>query len=95
MTLEEAIAHCEEMVCESACGQEHKQLAEWLRELRDRRSFARKAKELSLAEQPLPIDLVLKIGRDFQYSDRNFRGATFDTAKLLCDTIERLAKGKR
>lgn len=37
----------------------------------------------------LPVEEVLRIGRDFQASDQ-FRGATFDTAKLLCDTIERL-----
>lgn len=32
-------------------------------------------------------DQVLKIGRDFQNKD-GFRGAHFDTVKLLCDTIE-------
>ena len=37
----------------------------------------------------LDVDEVLRIGREFQASDA-FRGATFDTAKLLCDTIERL-----
>lgn len=36
-----------------------------------------------------PTSEVLKIGRDFQNTD-NFRGYTFDTAKLLCDHIERL-----
>ena len=30
---------------------------------------------------------VLKIGRDFQNKD-GFRGAHYDTVKLLCDTIE-------
>ena len=35
MTLEEAIKHCEERAkCGSSCGKEHKQLAEWLRELK-------------------------------------------------------------
>ncbi len=34
MTLEEAIEHCEEKACNnSACAAEHKQLAEWLKEL--------------------------------------------------------------
>ena len=37
----------------------------------------------------MSIDDVLKIGRDFQMSD-TWRGATHDTAKLLCDTIEML-----
>ena len=35
MTLEEAIKHCDEVssnLCD-ACGAEHRQLAEWLREL--------------------------------------------------------------
>lgn len=35
MTLDEAIQHCEEKaICGDACGLEHKQLAEWLRELK-------------------------------------------------------------
>ena len=34
MTLEEAIKHCEEKACgDSECNREHKQLAEWLKEL--------------------------------------------------------------
>ena len=34
MTLEEAIEHCEQKACEhSKCAEEHKQLAEWLKEL--------------------------------------------------------------
>ena len=34
MTIEEAIKHCEEKAkCSDACGLEHKQLANWLREL--------------------------------------------------------------
>ena len=42
-------------------------------------------------EPHLSTDEILRIGRDFQKSDR-WRGATFDTAKLLCDEIERLAR---
>lgn len=35
MTLDEAIQHCEEKSkCGTACGMEHKQLAEWLKELK-------------------------------------------------------------
>jgi len=37
----------------------------------------------------LPVEQVLKIGREFQDQDR-WRGAHYDTARLLCDTIERL-----
>ena len=54
MTLEEAIKHCEEVAekyCEKveegltaddfcdSCASEHRQLAEWLRELKHRRSY--------------------------------------------------------
>ena len=45
-------------------------------------------------EPHLSTNEILRIGRDFQKSDR-WRGATFDTAKLLCDEIERLAKVER
>ena len=35
MTLDEAIQHCEEKaLCGDICGLEHKQLAEWLKELK-------------------------------------------------------------
>ncbi len=35
MTLDEAIAHCDEKSCgNSECAAEHKQLADWLRELK-------------------------------------------------------------
>jgi hypothetical protein len=38
LTLDEAIEHCEEKACDnSQCSQEHKQLAEWLKELRELR----------------------------------------------------------
>lgn len=35
MTLDEAIAHAEEMVNDTPCGREHKQLADWLKKLRE------------------------------------------------------------
>ena len=35
------------------------------------------------------VEHVLKVGREFQMEDR-MRGAHYDTAKLLCDTIEYL-----
>ena len=47
MTLEEAIKHCEEKEKEQAlngcfaCAEEHKQLAEWLKELKDYREGSR------------------------------------------------------
>ena len=39
MTIEEAIKHCEENVCDNTeCSLEHKQLAEWLKELQELKS---------------------------------------------------------
>ena len=39
MTLEEAIKHAEEMAkCGGKCGEDHAQLAEWLKELKERRA---------------------------------------------------------
>lgn len=39
MTLREAIEHCKEKSCgNTVCAQEHKQLAEWLEELKELRS---------------------------------------------------------
>ena len=37
MTLDEAIAHAEDIAnrCDTSCGREHRQLADWLKELRD------------------------------------------------------------
>ena len=43
MTLDEAIKHCEEIAdskCDT-CGAEHKQLVEWLKELKDRKEKCR------------------------------------------------------
>lgn len=37
MTLEEAIKHCEEKINCTECGMQHKQLAEWLKELKSLR----------------------------------------------------------
>ena len=48
-----------------------------------------KKNEGQLFSPELPVDQVLKIGRDFQNQD-NWHGAHYDTARLLCDTIERL-----
>lgn len=39
MTLDEAIKHCNEVACKhDKCAMEHKQLAEWLKELKELRS---------------------------------------------------------
>ena len=38
MTLEEAIKHCEEKIDNTHCGLEHRQLRDWLIELKKRRN---------------------------------------------------------
>ena len=39
MTIDEAIEHCEEKTCDTACGVEHDQLGEWLKELKELRKL--------------------------------------------------------
>ena len=39
LTLDEAIKHCEEKTDCTQCGEEHRQLAEWLRELQKHRDL--------------------------------------------------------
>ena len=42
MTLDEAIKHCEEKSCgNSECAADHRQLADWLKELREYRNGKR------------------------------------------------------
>ena len=53
LTLDEAIKHCEEKTDCTQCGEEHKQLAEWLKELQ---------KYKDLEEQGRLIELPCKIG---------------------------------
>ena len=46
MTLDEAIKHCEEIACNNTnCALEHKQLAEWLKELRRLKSLPKEHNE--------------------------------------------------
>ena len=45
----------------------------------------------NIHEPHLSTDRILEIGRELQNGDR-WRGATYDTAKLLCDEIERLRR---
>ena len=55
MTLEEAIEHCEEKACNnSTCAAEHKQLAEWLKELQTLRKNT--SDEEILKRYPLCMD---------------------------------------
>lgn len=93
MTLDEAIDHCESCIDNTPCGQEHKQLAEWLKELQARQKFDEASHHYALVDDRRPLVEVLRIGRSFQYSVSNYRGAAFDTTKLLCDTLELLMPG--
>ena len=50
MTLEEAIIHCKEKACNNTqCALEHRQLAEWLKELQQYRNKG-KLKDLTFAD---------------------------------------------
>jgi len=53
LTLEEAIAHAEECINDTPCGQIHKQLADWLKELKDYRCFPnrKQRQRLHMSEQ--------------------------------------------
>lgn len=48
MTLDEAIRHCDEVA--TGCEADHRQLAEWLKELKERRSSARGHENEHIAE---------------------------------------------
>lgn len=63
MTIDEAIQHCKEKSCgNSVCALEHKQLAEWLEELRHYRSIWKDPSK----EKPNAGEIVL-----VQYNDWN------------------------
>lgn len=51
MTLDEAIAHAEDVAgaCDTACRREHKQLADWLKELRDMK------RKCAISEDSAPV----------------------------------------
>lgn len=64
MTLDEAIEQCEEKAkCGDSCSKEHKQLAEWLRELMSLRNEVDRLKEESERNSRildnLPWDMVI------------------------------------
>lgn len=69
MTLEEAISHAED-VAKSACGkcaEEHRQLAEWLRELKKLREQSKKGKWIAYTVSPFD-------GADVKCSECGQRG---------------------
>lgn len=72
--------------CEKRDAEYQKTIREYEEKLSNERNAT---KESAFDVEGMSIDDILKIGRDFQKSD-TWRGATHDTAKLLCDTIEML-----
>lgn len=72
--------------CEKRDMEYQKQIADYKIRLAKSNDAERSA---AFDVEKLDIDHILKIGRDWQKSD-TWRGATHDTAKLLCDTIEML-----
>ena len=68
LTLDEAIKHCEEKTDCTQCGEEHRQLAEWLRELQ---------KYKDLEEQGRLIELPCKIGDTVYYINTHNRLSLF------------------
>ena len=50
LTLDEAIKHCEEKTDCTQCGEEHRQLAEWLRELQKYKDLKEQGRMVILPE---------------------------------------------
>lgn len=74
MTLDEAIEHCEEKAkCGDSCGMEHKQLAEWLKELMNLRNEVDRLKEEnernSRILDMLPWDMVIDAEKELDEED--------------------------
>ena len=70
MTLDEAIQHCEERaLCGDACGLEHKQLAEWLKELKGYRMDEETKLDKTTATDVL--EKLLNIAKDDTEKIRN------------------------
>ena len=64
MTLDEAIAHSEEMANETPCGQEHRQLADWLKELRE-------LKANPFCNKSAIFDAFKAIGKELAFCEAN------------------------
>ena len=50
LTLSEAIKHCEEKIDCTQCGEEHRQLAEWLKELQHYKNIEAQGRLIILPE---------------------------------------------
>ena len=93
MTLSEAITHCEEKIDCTQCGKEHRQLAEWLKELQKYKDLEEQGR---LIELPCKIsDTVYGIRR---YQDRIVKAGTvsemyFNQNMKLVIVIKNLCRG--
>lgn len=69
MTLDEAIAHAEKAVNDTPCGQEHKQLADWLKELRE----IKNSNVAAMREALVKADVAFRfISKSAWFIDANF-----------------------
>lgn len=62
MTLEEAIIHCKERACDNTqCAREHRQLAEWLEELKKYREKRKKGGNKMKATNKIYVPILPRI----------------------------------
>lgn len=80
MTLQEAIRHCEETAdsCTDECGAEHRQLAEWLQELQDRRE----AEPGRLTDDPISRHMAITAANRADYT-----GLAVEDVKKVTDEV--------
>ena len=58
LTLDEAIKHCEEKTDCTQCGEEHRQLAEWLKELQHYKNLEAQGRLIILPEDEEKIQAM-------------------------------------
>ena len=90
LTLDEAIAHADEVAgdCGTACKREHRQLADWLRELRSRRS----AERGDCAKLREALEAIISGYKNADLCDMNYGERCHDPANVcvnvpLCKAI--------
>lgn len=84
MTLDEAIQHCRDRENCSQCGQEHKQLREWLEELKELRSQYNLPKPHSrLIDADRLIEYINKELKGDEYIQRMFRRIVKSRATII------------
>lgn len=82
LSLDEAITHADEVAgdCSTACKREHKQLADWLRELKARRSAERG--EAAKLRKGL---IAIKVLTDSHAHELSELGTVYRTAKAFLE----------